>query len=101
MFNYDCITTRRPYPEEEQKKKIPKTSITENKITQDQDNIGKEAKLGGSIEGTKIPSILNPPPYKNKKDYKGGTHDRTRDSHTRETSESQSDNDTCARNLDE
>ena len=44
---------------------------------------------------------MTPPPYKNKKDYKGGTNDKTRDSHTRETSVSWSDNDSCARNLDE
>ena len=41
------------------------------------------------------------PQYKNKQNYKGGTNDKTRDSHTRETSVSQSNNDSCARNLDE
>ena len=46
-----------------------------------------------------IPSIFTPPPYKNKKDYKGGTNDKTRDSHTRDTSVSQSDNYSCTRNL--
>ena len=44
---------------------------------------------------------MTPPPYKNKKDYKGGTNDKTRDSHKRKTSDSPSDNDSCARNLDE
>ena len=48
----------------------------------------------------KNPLLLTPPPYKNKQDYKGGTNDKTRDSHTRETSISQSDDDSCARNLD-
>ena len=100
LFNYVCITRRRPYYEEEEKNKLSETSITGNKITQDQDNKSKEAKLGSSIEGTKLSSILTPPPYKNKKDYKGGTNDKTRDSHTRETSDSPSDNDSCARNLD-
>ena len=57
--------------------------------------------MGSSIEGTNIPSILNPPPYKNKKDYKGGTNDKTHHSRTRETSVSRSDNNSCARNLDE
>ena len=83
------------------KNKLSETSIKRNKITQYQDNISKESKVGISIEGTKIPSILNPPPYANKKDYKGGTNDNTRDSHTRETSDSRSDNDSCARNLDD
>ena len=83
------------------KKKLSETSITGNKITQDQDNISKEAKVGSSIEGIKIPSILTPPPYKNNKDYKGGTDDRTRDSRTFETNVSRSDNYSCARNLDE
>ena len=100
MFNYDCITRRRPYPEEEEKKKLSENSITGNKITQDQDNISKEAKVGSSIEVTKIPSILTPTPYKNKKYYKGGTNDKSRDSHTRETSVSRSDNDSFARKLD-
>ena len=101
FFNYDCITRRRPYPDEEEKKKPSETSITGNKITQYQNNIGKEAKLVISIEGTKITSILTPPPYKNKKDYMGGTNDKTHDSHTRETSDSPSNNDRCAKNLDE
>ena len=49
-------------PRKKKKKKLPETSITGNKITQDQDNISKEAKVGSSIEGTKTPSILTPPP---------------------------------------
>ena len=57
--------------------------------------------MGSSIEGKKIPPILTPPPYKNKKDYKGGTNDKIRDSHTHETSVSRSVNDSFARNLDE
>ena len=57
--------------------------------------MSKEAKVGSSIEGTNIPSILTPPPYTNKKDYKVGTNDKTR-----ETSDSPSDTDSCARNLD-
>ena len=44
---------------------------------------------------------MNPPPYANKKDYKGGTNDKTRDSQTCETGDSRSDTDSCARNLDE
>ena len=98
LFNYDCITRRRPYHGEE-KNKLSETSIKRNKITQYQDNISKESKVGSSIEGTKILSILTSPPYKNKKDYKGVTNDKTRDSHTHETSDYPSDNDTCARNL--
>ena len=42
-----------------------------------------------------------PPPYKKKKYYRGGTNDKTRDSHTRETCVSRSDNYSCERNLDE
>ena len=45
-------------------------------------------------------SVLTSPPYKNKQDYKGGTNDKTRDSHTHETSVSLSDGDSLARNLD-
>ena len=53
------------------------------------------------MKGKKLSSILTPPPYKNKKYYKGGKNYKTRDSHTCETSDSQSDDDSCARNLDE
>ena len=67
LFNYDCITRQRPYPEEGEKKKLSETSITGNKITQDQGNISKEAKVGSSIEGGKNPSILTPLPYKIRK----------------------------------
>ena len=45
--------------------------------------------------------MLTPPPYKNNKDYKGDTNGNTRDSHTREKIVSRSNNDSCARNLDE
>ena len=44
---------------------------------------------------------MTPPPYKNKKDHKGGANDKTCGYHTRETSVSQSNNNRCARNLDE
>ena len=49
---------------------------------------------------TPHPSVLNPPPYKNKQDYIGGTNDKTHDSHTRETGVSRSDDIILARNLD-
>ena len=87
-------------PRKKQKNKVSEFSITGNKLTQDQDNMNKEAKVGSSIKGTENPSVLNPPPYKNKQDYKGGTNDRTFYSHIRETSVSQSDDVSCARNLD-
>ena len=99
LFNYKCVPRRITYPRVREKK-LSQTSLTGNKITQNQDNKSKEAKLGSSIEGKKLSSILTPPPYKNKKDYKGGTNDKSRDSHTRETSDSPSNNDSCARNLD-
>ena len=57
--------------------------------------------MDSSIDGTKITVELKPPPNKNKQDYKVGTNDKTRDSLTRETSDSPSDTDSCARNLDE
>ena len=94
-------------PRKKQKKKVSETSITRNKITQDEDKMSKEARVGSSIEGTKNPSVLTPhpsvlipSPYKNKQDYKGGTNEKTHDSHTRETSVSQSDDNSLARNLD-
>ena len=101
MFKYVCITRQRPYYEKEEKSKLSETSITGNKITQDQDKMSKEAKVGSSIDGTKIPSILTPPPYINKEDYKGGRNYKKRDSHTHETSDSPINTDSCASNLDE
>ena len=55
--------------------------------------------MGSSIDETKIHVELTPPPNKNKQDYSGGTNDKTRDSQTRESGDSQSENDGCARNL--
>ena len=54
-----------------------------------------------SIDGTKIHVELTPPPNKNKQEYSDGTNDKTGDSLTRETGDSPSDTDSCARNLDE
>ena len=83
------------------KRKLSETLITGNKKTDGPDNMSKEAKVGSIIEGTEITPILTLPTYANKKDNKGGTNDKTRDFHTRETSDSPSDNDICPRNLDE
>ena len=44
---------------------------------------------------------MTPHLYTNKKEYKGGTNDKTRDSHTLETSDSPSYCDIFAWNLDE
>ena len=49
---------------------------------------------------TPHPSILTPPLYKNKQDYKGGTNDKTHDSHTPETGVSRSNDASVARNVD-
>ena len=67
-FKCACITIRTPYTKEEEKKKLSETSITGNKITQDTGNMSKEAIVGSSMDGTKILSILTPPPYTNNKD---------------------------------
>ena len=57
--------------------------------------------MGSSIDGTKIPEELTPPPNTNKQDHIGGTNYNTCDSLTREAGDSPSDTDSCARNLDE
>ena len=95
-------------PRKKQKNKVSENSITVNKVTQDQDNKNKESKVGGIIEGTKKTSVcvtphlsvLTPPPYKNKQDYKGVTNDKTNDSHTHYSGVSISDDASVARNLD-
>ena len=48
---------------------------------------------------TPYPSGLTLPPYKNKQDYKGGTNDKTHDSHTHETGVYSIDDSSLARNL--
>ena len=63
--------------------------------------MSKEANMGSSIDGKKIPSILTPPPYTSKQYYKDGTNAKTCNSHTHETSDSPHDPNSCARNLDE
>ena len=53
----------------------------------------KGDKVGSSIEGSKNksvcvtphPSLKTPPPYNNKRDYKGDTLDKTLDSHTHDS----------------
>ena len=44
-------------------------------------------------------SGLTPPPYKNNWDYKGGTDDKTNDSHTPDSGVSRSDDASVKRNL--
>ena len=44
---------------------------------------------------------LTPPPYNNKQDYKGGTQDKTIDSHTPDSDVSRHDDASLKRNLDE
>ena len=70
------------YPYEEEKKKLSEISIAGNKITQELDNQSKKAKVGSSIDETKINVESTPPPNINKQDYKGGTNDKTGDSQT-------------------
>ena len=91
-----------------QKNKLSETSITRNKVPQDQDDTNKEAKVGIRIEGTKNPSVcvtphpsvLTPTPYENNQYCKGGTNDKTHDSHTCENGVSRSGDDSLAINLD-
>ena len=61
----------------------------------------KKTEVDSRIDEKKINVELKPPPNKNKQDYAGGTNDQTRESQTRETSDSPSDTDGCARNLEE
>ena len=78
-----------------------------NKVTQDPDDMNEEDKVGSSTEGTKQTSVcvtphrsgLTPPPYKNKQDYKGGAHDKTKDSHTPDSGVSRNDDASLKRNL--
>ena len=67
----------------------------------------KKQRLVVALKGKKQTSVcvtphssrLTPPPYKNEQDYKGGTNDKTHNSHTRESGVSRSDDASLARNL--
>ena len=88
---------------------VPDPLVTANKLTQDPDDKNEDDNVGSSIEVTKKTSVcvtphwlvLTQPPYKNKRDYKGGTNDKTNDSHTHETVVSINDDYSVKRNLDE
>ena len=96
-------------PRKKPKKKLPEPLVTENKITQDTDDMKEDENVGSSIEVTKRTSVcvtphlsgLNPPPYNNKQDYKGGTKYKTIDSHTPDSDVSRHDDASLKRNLDE
>ena len=48
---------------------------------------------------TQHQSGLTPPPYKNNRDYKGGTNDKTHDSHTHDSGVSRIDDASVARKI--
>ena len=74
-------------------KTIPKHLVTAPEVTQDPDDMETGDKVGSSIEGSKQRSVCvtppislkTPPPFNNKRDYKGDTHDKTLDSSTKDT----------------
>ena len=89
------------FPRKKEKKKLSEISITGNKMTQEPDNQSKKSKVSSIMDWTKIHVELTPPTNKNKQDYAGGRNNKTRDSQTRESGDSQSETNGCARNLDE
>ena len=76
-----------------QTKKIPEPLVTAHEVTQDPDDMEKGDKAGSSIEGSKKTSVCvtphlplkTPPPYNNKRDYKGDTLDKRLDSRTNDS----------------
>ena len=92
-----------------QRNKVPEPFFAANKVTQDPDDMKEDDNVGSSIEVTKKQSVcvtqhrsgFTPPPYNNKKDWKGGTQDKTIDSHTPDSYVSRYDDDNLKRNLDE
>ena len=67
---------------------IPGPLVKSPKVTQDQDDMEKDDKVSSSIEVSKQTSVCvtphpllkTPPPFDNKRDYKGDTHDEKPDS---------------------
>ena len=68
----------------------------------------KDDKVSSSIEGSKQTSVCvtphlllkTPPPFNNKREYKGDTHNKTLDSSTKETYVVKKNDDILKRNLD-
>ena len=91
MSKYSHKTNR--IPRRNKSKIIPGPLVKAPKVTQDQDDMEKYDKVSSSIEGSKQTSVcvtphplLNtPPPFDNKRDYKGDTHDETPYSSTKDT----------------
>ena len=80
-------------PKKKESKTIPEPLVTVPEVIQYPYDMEKGDKVGSSIEGSKNTSVcvtpllsLNTPPkYINNRDYKGGTLDKTLDSHTKDT----------------
>ena len=91
MSQEDKIIPRKP--SKKKKRKIPEPLVTAHEVTQDPYDTEKGDKVGSSIEGSKKttvcvtphPLLKTPPPYNNKRDYKGDTQDKTLDSDTRDS----------------
>ena len=92
-----------------QKNKVPEPLLAANKVIQHPDDMNEDDRVGSSIEGTKKTSVcvnphrsgLNPPPYNNKQYYRGGTQDKTIDSHKPDSDVSIHDYASLKINLDE
>ena len=80
-------------PKKKKSNKIPELLVFAPEVTQDPDDMKKGDKVGSSIKGSKKtsvcvtphPSKKTPPPYNNKRDYKGDTLDRTLYSRTHDS----------------
>ena len=80
-------------PRRKKSKIIPGPLVKAPKVTQDQYDMEKDDKVISSVEGSKQTSVCvtprallkTPPPFDNKQDYKGDTHDETPYSSTKDT----------------
>ena len=80
-------------PKRKKTKRITENLVTAPEVTQDQDDMEKDDKVGSSIEGSKqtsvcvtpLLSLKTPPKYTNKRYYKGDPHDKTLYSRKKDT----------------
>ena len=95
-------------PKKKKTNKIPEPLVTAPEVPQDPDDMEKGDKVGSSIEGSKKTSVCvtpnqslkTPPPYNNKRDYKGDTLVKTLDSRTHDSDVLRKYDDSLKRNLD-
>ena len=103
----NILTIQKVYLEKKSRT-IPGPSVKALKVTQDEYETDKDNKVSSSVEGSRqksvcispYPLLNTPPPFDNKRDYKGDTHDESPDSSTKYTNVFKKEYANLKKNLD-